>query len=197
MRIHRANPMLEAYRSKRAGMYRSTRDVVKQRIVIASNHKRFRLELSRLVQLLDPSVDVVGEGVTSFGTLVCSAELRPDLVLLDHSLRPGNALDLVAHIHRLSPDTQVMMISNEPDAGYRQAAIEVGALDYLDVLELTTTLPAALQLANRYAQSPGTSGEMPGPEPHPDTQSLPQLEPETNDEYHGVSHEPQDELLPP
>jgi DNA-binding NarL/FixJ family response regulator len=135
-------------------MYRSTKNVVKQRVLIASNHKRFRYELSRLVQVLDPGIEVVGEAATSFDALVCSGELRPDLVLLDLSLRPGNGLDLVTHIHRLSPVTAVVVISNQPDADYREAAIEAGALDYVNVLELTTMLPAALEAVNGRINSP-------------------------------------------
>jgi two-component system response regulator NreC len=134
-------------------MYRSTRNVVNQRVLIASNHKRFGSGLSRLVQLLDPRIEVVGEAATSFDVLVCSGELRPDLVLLDLSLRPGNALDLVTHIHRLSPITAVVVISNEPDADYRQAAIDAGALDYVNVLELPTMLPAALERVSGRASS--------------------------------------------
>ena len=119
--------------------------MVTQRMLIASKHKRFRQGLARLVQLLDPGIEAVGEAATSFDVLVCSGELRPDLVLLDLSLRPGNALDLVTHIHRLSPVTAVVVISNEPDADYRQAAVEAGALDYVNVLELSMKLPAVLE----------------------------------------------------
>ncbi len=135
-------------------MYRSTKNVVKQRVLIASNHQRFRYELSRLVQVLDPGIDVVGEATTSFDVLVRSGELRPDLVLLDLSLRPGNGLDLVTHIHRLSPVTAVVVISNEPGADYREAAIEAGALDYVNVLELATVLPAALEVVSERINSP-------------------------------------------
>jgi YesN/AraC family two-component response regulator len=105
------------------------------------------------VQLLDSNIEVVGEAATSFDVLVCSGELRPDLVLLDLSLQPGYALDLVTHIQRLSPVTVVVVISNEPDADYRQAAIEAGALDYVNVLELTTMLPAVLELINERTNS--------------------------------------------
>jgi two-component system response regulator NreC len=121
--------------------------VVKQRALIASNHKRFTRELSRLVQMLDPRNEVVGEAASSFDVLVCCGELRPDLVLLDLSLRPGNALDLVSHIQRMSPLSAVVVISNEPGSDYRDAAIEAGAIDYVNALELPTMLPAVLQRA--------------------------------------------------
>jgi hypothetical protein len=46
------------------------------------------------------------------------------------------------------------MISNEPDADYREAATTAGALDYVNVLDLTTMLPAALALVNGRINSP-------------------------------------------
>lgn len=161
-------------------MYRSTRNVVKHQLLIASSHKRLRYDLSRLVQLLDPSVTVVGEAATSFDVLVRSVELRPDLVMLDLSLRPGNALDLVTHIHRLSPVTAVVVISIQPDAGYRQAAIEAGALDYVDMLELTTMLPATLDRHAGHREQ----GQSRTPEQVEDTQPLPQPQSGTAGEYH-------------
>jgi DNA-binding NarL/FixJ family response regulator len=127
--------------------------VVKQRTLIANNNKRFRHDLSCLVQLLDPRIEVVGEATTSFDVLVCTIELRPDVVLLDLGLRPGNGIELVTHIHRLSPLTAVVVIGNEPDSAYRQASIKAGAIDYVSVLELTTMLPAALELVNERANS--------------------------------------------
>ena len=131
--------------------------MIRQRVLIASKHQRFRHEISRLVQVVDPSIEIVGEAATSFDVLVSVGELRPDLVLLDLGLRPGNGLDLVKHIHRLSPATAVVMISNEPDADYQEAAIQAGALDYVNVLDLTTMLPAALALVNGHINSPETT----------------------------------------
>lgn len=137
--------------------------MVNQRVLIASKHQRFRYEISRLVQVVDASIDIVGEAATSFDVLVNSCELLPDLVLLDLSLRPGNGLDLVKHIHRVSPLTAVVMISIEPDADYREAAIEAGALDYVNVLDLTTMLPAALELVNGRINSTEKAHTVTGP----------------------------------
>ena len=126
---------------------------MKVQTLIASSHNNFRRDLTRCLQLLDPRIAVVGEATTAFDALVSSNELRPDLALLDLSLWPGNGLDLVTYIHRLSPDTAVVVVSTESVADYRQAAIDVGALDYVDVLELTIMLPAILERVERFVSS--------------------------------------------
>lgn len=123
---------------------------MKVQTLVASSHNKFRRDLTRFLQLLDSRIEVVGDATTAFDALVTSNELRPDLALLDLSLWPGNALDLVKHIQRLSPATAVVVISTEPSADYRQAAIDAGALDYVDVLELTTTLPAIVERVDRF-----------------------------------------------
>jgi DNA-binding NarL/FixJ family response regulator len=124
--------------------------VVKVQTLVASSHNKFRRDLTRCLQLLDPRIEVVCEAATGFDALVSSNELRPELALLDLNLWPGKALDLVSHIHRLSPDTAVVVIGTESDADYRQAAIDAGALDYVDVLELTTMLPSTLEKVDRF-----------------------------------------------
>lgn len=125
---------------------------MKVQTLVASSHDKFRRDLTRCLQLLDPRIEVVGEASTAFDALVSSNELRPDLALLDLSLWPGNALDLVTHIRRFSPDTAVVVISTESAADYRQAAIDAGALDYVDVLELTTMLPATLERVDGFVR---------------------------------------------
>lgn len=130
---------------------------MKVQTLVASSHKKFRRDLTRCLQLLDHRIEVIGEATTAFDALVSSIELRPDLALLDLSLWPGNALDLVTHIHRLSPDTAVVVISTELAADYRQAAIDAGALDYIDVLDLTAILPTVLERVDRFV-----SGREPG-----------------------------------
>lgn len=117
--------------------------MTKLRTLIASNDRTFRYLLAGYMQLLDPCIDLVGEATTTAETLGALRDQEFDLVLLDLSLQPGNPLGLVARIRRLS-STAVVVIGPQPAAEYREAAIAVGALDYVDVFELSTALPVAL-----------------------------------------------------
>ncbi|HEU4752150.1 MAG TPA: response regulator [Armatimonadota bacterium] len=119
------------------------------RALVVSQHRTFRRDLARYVESLQPEVAVVGEVVGAYQALDRVEVLQPELVLLDLALRPGSALELAGRIHCQSPATAVVVVGNEPAADYRDAALEAGALDYVDVLELASQLPAALRLVER------------------------------------------------
>lgn len=143
--------------------------MTKLRTLIASNDRTFRYLLAGYMQLLDPCIDLVGEATTTAETLVALREQELDLVLLDLSLQPGNPLGLVARIRRLS-STAVVVIGPQPAAEYREAAIAVGALDYVDVFELGTALPEALRRQPRLVDCCGSlrqEDEWPQPEEMP------------------------------
>jgi len=151
--------------------------VAKLKTVVASKHERFKWDLARCVQLLDPCIEVVGAAATSAEVLASITQLGPDLVLLDLNLQPVNALQLIPYIRRRCSGTAVVVISNEPVTDYREAALRAGALGYVDVLELTATLPLILDRIGRpgicYERSgrSGRSGwatEQPGAAERPD-----------------------------
>ncbi|MFB6614566.1 response regulator [Streptomyces sp. NPDC085524] len=54
-----------------------------------------------------------------------------DLVLLDHYLPDENGLDLVRHMRRLGHGTDVIMVTAARDLATVQAAMRLGALQYL------------------------------------------------------------------
>jgi hypothetical protein len=58
-----------------------------------------------------------------------------------------NTLELIERIHAQWPATAVVVVGNELASDYRHLALAAGALEYVDVLEITTQLPAALRLA--------------------------------------------------
>jgi len=140
----RPTSTLWTYPMVRIARLRGHGEPMRLRTLVASSHGDFRCNLARLVQLLDPCIEVVGEAATAGDVLAAVGDLRPDLTLLDLGLWPGNTLQLVPHIRRQSSTALVVVIGNQSDLDYREAALAAGALDYVDVLDLTTALPAAL-----------------------------------------------------
>ncbi len=122
---------------------------MKLKALVVSHHKRFRRDLSQLVELVDCCVDVVGEGATAKETLGQIDLDTPDLVLVDLALRNVSGLELTERIHARWPNIAVVVIGNEPSNDYRAVALEVGAVEYVDVLEISTQLPEALQRIHR------------------------------------------------
>jgi chemotaxis response regulator CheB len=125
--------------------------VVKLGAIVVSRHQRFRQDLAQLVELVDPCIEVISEVSSAHETLLQIESLRPEVVLLDLGLCRVNTLELVGRIHAEWPSTAVVVVGNELANEYRQLALAAGALEYVDVLEIATQLPAALQLAEHPA----------------------------------------------
>lgn len=121
------------------------------RVLIADQHAIFRHDLAFYVALLDGGYEVVGETGSATGLLARIAALRPHVLLIDIELPDTGGLALTRRISREWPQVKVLIIGNNPAADYRQAALDAGALEYIDKLELAETLPAALAAAARQA----------------------------------------------
>jgi DNA-binding NarL/FixJ family response regulator len=75
---------------------------------------------------------VVGEAesVEEAGELVSAS--RPDVLLLDLGLRDGVSLSSIpALLARGAPELKIVILTMNEDPGFRRAALEAGASDYL------------------------------------------------------------------
>lgn len=105
------------------------------RIVVAVAHPTMRRYLCDLIEqscrcwLATTSSDP-DELQAALGTL------RPDVLVVDHALRPANGQRLQSAF----PASQVLVIGPEPDPAYRAAAIGVGAGAWLSRDDLATEL---------------------------------------------------------
>lgn len=125
--------------------------VVKLGAIVVSHHQKFRRDLAQLVELVDPCIEVISEVSSAQETLSQIEALRPELVLLELGLCRVNTLELIGHIHAAWPSTAIVVVGNELASDYRQLALAAGALEYVDVLDIATQLPAALKLAEHPA----------------------------------------------
>ena len=75
-----------------------------------------------------------------------------DLVISDIDMGGMSGLELVPHVHSLSPDTVVVMVSGNQDIEFAIKALRVGAFDYitkpLELLHVEASVERALDHAN-------------------------------------------------
>jgi DNA-binding response OmpR family regulator len=57
-------------------------------------------------------------------------ELRPDVVLVDHSLPDGTGIELIRHIRQRDPDSKIVMITAHGSGAIAVTAMKLGADDY-------------------------------------------------------------------
>ncbi len=79
----------------------------------------------------EPSFDVVAEAGTIQSVLREIRTHRPDVLVLDLNMPGGSSVDAITRIARFSPNTAVVVLTMEDDAGFKSAAFAAGARGYV------------------------------------------------------------------
>jgi DNA-binding NtrC family response regulator len=68
---------------------------------------------------------------------VKSLRLQPDLILLDHYMKPMNGMQVLAEVKKHNPDTFVVFISGQEEIHLPIVAMDNGAFDYMVKTDVT------------------------------------------------------------
>ncbi len=94
--------------------------------------------------------EIVGEGSDGLEAIRMSAELQPDLVLLDIRLPKLNGFDAACKIQEVSPASKIVFVSLDRDQAMPTEAQRLGTQGFLSKLDfadrLLTTMRTALCL---------------------------------------------------
>lgn len=100
------------------------------RIVLVDDHALIRAAMRLLVERVDGAL-VVGEASDGRQALAQALALRPDLVIMDISMRELNGIDATSRIREALPATRVLMLSSHATEDYVSRALRAGASGYL------------------------------------------------------------------
>jgi DNA-binding NarL/FixJ family response regulator len=98
------------------------------RVLVVDDHPIFLDGLRAALRA--PDVTIVGEAGTASDAIRMTAELAPDLVLMDLQL-PGGGLDATREITSTNTDVKVVALTMSDDARTVSAAVKAGAVGYL------------------------------------------------------------------
>jgi len=131
------------------------------RVLLADDHALFREGL-RMILDSQADLEVVGEASDGLEAIVKTAELKPDLVLMDVQMPGCDGLEATRRIKQQRPDTVVVMLSVRGDDEILFQAIKNGAQGYLLKNLHSAELMDMLRrvLAGDSAVSPGLAGRM-------------------------------------
>ncbi len=113
------------------------------RILVVDDHPIVRRGLRQLVSG-EPNLEVVGEAEDVNQALDQFDATRPDLVIVDLSLKEGHGLDLIAEIKSRDRRTKILVSSMHDESLFAERVLRAGALGYISKQESPDELLRAI-----------------------------------------------------
>ena len=118
------------------------------KILIADDHDVVRMGLRMLLEQQE-DMQVIGEASDGLEATELTAQLRPDILLMDISMPRMGGNEATRHIHSLGLTTRVIILSMHSDEAIVRTALEGGAKGYLVKASVRTDLAPAIRAAYR------------------------------------------------
>jgi DNA-binding NarL/FixJ family response regulator len=114
------------------------------RVMVVDDHELVRLGICAV---LDESGEflVVGECMDGAEVVPAARALRPDVVLMDLSMKVIGGIDATIALREVIPDARIVVFTSSVETGAMHSARKAGAAGYL----LKTAPPATLMAALR------------------------------------------------
>jgi DNA-binding NarL/FixJ family response regulator len=114
------------------------------RIMIADDHDLVRRGLKMLLES-HPGWKVCAEAHSGRETVSMAEELRPDVAIIDISMPELNGIEAARKIRKLSPNTEMLMLSMHHTDQLVREIIEIGAKGYIIKSDSDRSLVAAVE----------------------------------------------------
>lgn len=114
------------------------------RIFIVDDHPLVREWLGNLLRL-QPDFELCGEADEPAAAAAAMEEQRPDIAVVDLSLKRGSGLDLIKDLRVLCPETQVIVLSMHEEVTDIVRALRAGARGYVMKRESSGQIVTAIR----------------------------------------------------
>ncbi len=134
---------------------------VRRRLLIVDDHSMLREHLAQVIQA-EPDLTVCGEAEDCGKALEVIDSTKPDLAIVDLSLRNSSGLDLLNAIGRQHPYLKVLVLSMHDELLHADRVLRAGARGYITKQEATrkillavrTVLGGGIYVSGRSIKSP-------------------------------------------
>lgn len=113
-------------------------------VVLVDDHPIVRQGLAQLL-MQEADLHVCGEAEDETTALRLVAQLLPQLVIVDLSLRSGDGIELIKRLKAAHSTIPVLVLSMHDEIHYVERALRAGALGYLTKQEASTKVLAAVR----------------------------------------------------
>ncbi len=117
---------------------------MKKKIFIVDDHPIIREGLAQLINQEEDLV-VVGEAADATGAIKRITKIKPDLAIVDISLKGTSGIELTKNILTKHPKILVLIISMYDESIYLERALRAGAKGYLTKHEATDHMVIAIR----------------------------------------------------
>jgi len=125
------------------------------RVFIVDDHPLVREWLANLLRE-QPDFEIAGEAADAPTGLAAIIASRPDIAIVDLSLKDTSGLDLIKDIAAQLPGTAIIVLSMHEELSYAERALRAGARGYVTKRESTDRIVEAIRevLAGRIYAAP-------------------------------------------
>jgi DNA-binding NarL/FixJ family response regulator len=116
----------------------------KRRVFLVDDHPLVREGLANLINHQD-DLAVCGEAEDSGGATTGIEKARPDVALIDISLKNESGLELVKNLESKFPNVALIVLSMHDEALYAERALRAGARGYVMKRETTKSMLTAIR----------------------------------------------------
>jgi DNA-binding NarL/FixJ family response regulator len=116
----------------------------KTRIFIVDDHPLLRRGLAELINR-EPDMVFCGEAEDSPSAIKAIAQLKPDLVIVDISLKGYNGIELIKNIKAFDSKIQVLVLSMHDESIYAMRVLKAGAKAYVMKQEVVDKVMEAVR----------------------------------------------------
>jgi len=116
----------------------------KAQIFLVDDHPLVREWLTNLIHQ-QADLQVCGEAEGAPQALDAIAKLRPDIAIVDISLKNGSGIELIKNLRSVAPEVAVIVLSMHDEGLYAERALRAGARGYIMKRETAKKVIAAIR----------------------------------------------------
>jgi len=122
----------------------AAKDKLRKRVFLVDDHPLVREWLTNLInQQVD--LTVCGESETAPQALQAIAAARPDIAVVDLSLKDSSGIELIKSLKESQPEVAVLVLSMHDETQYAERALRAGARGYVMKRETTRKVIEAIR----------------------------------------------------